>query len=313
MAAIKITSKTREEWLENRKQGIGASEVATVLGINKWETPYQLWRRKVGLDEGKEENLAMRLGHLLEPAVASLWEEETGIKVIKNTEGDWMYVDKDRPFLRVSPDRLYWLPGEKRNAKNKGILEIKTTQMAVDPDNLPPYWFCQVQMNMGVSGLHHATLAWLSQGRTFGYKEIEFKPDFYEFLVESVSDFWYNNVLANVPPEILTAEDVETMFPDPEKDKATPVAESIALLCEDYKKLKEEIAVMDARKKEMEETIKASFTDGDAIKYGELTIATWKLSKPSLKFDDKAFKAEHPELAAKYMKESMGSRRFTVK
>ena len=41
-----IKYKSREEWLQNRSKGIGASEAGTVLGLNPWETPYQLWRRK---------------------------------------------------------------------------------------------------------------------------------------------------------------------------------------------------------------------------------------------------------------------------
>ena len=40
-----IRPKDRNEWLEHRKSGIGSSEVATILGLNPWETPYQLWRR----------------------------------------------------------------------------------------------------------------------------------------------------------------------------------------------------------------------------------------------------------------------------
>ena len=54
-----IRPKDRNEWLEHRKSGIGSSEVATILGLNPWETPYQLWRRKVGLDEPKTETFAM--------------------------------------------------------------------------------------------------------------------------------------------------------------------------------------------------------------------------------------------------------------
>ena len=38
-----IRPKDRNEWLEHRKSGIGSSEVATILGLNPWETPYQLW------------------------------------------------------------------------------------------------------------------------------------------------------------------------------------------------------------------------------------------------------------------------------
>ena len=64
-----IRPTNREEWLDVRKSGIGSSEVATIVGLNPFETPYQLWRRKRGLDAPQEENFAMKAGHYLEDAV----------------------------------------------------------------------------------------------------------------------------------------------------------------------------------------------------------------------------------------------------
>ena len=155
-----IRPKSREEWLEVRKSGIGSSEVATIVGLNPWETPYQLWRRKVGIDPPKEENFAMKAGHYLEDAVSRFWADETGRKVIKRSAGDWIIRDNKHPFLQVSPDRTYWL-GESRANDDKGILECKTTQMSIDADDLPKHWFCQVQYQLGVAGYTQGSLAWL--------------------------------------------------------------------------------------------------------------------------------------------------------
>ena len=33
---------------EARRKGIGGSDVATILGLNKWKSPYQLWLEKTG-------------------------------------------------------------------------------------------------------------------------------------------------------------------------------------------------------------------------------------------------------------------------
>ena len=109
MSTTIIRPKDHQEWLKYRGSGIGSSEVATIVGLNPFETPYQLWRRKVGIDPPVEENFAMRAGHILEPAVAKFWEDATGREVDLSSEGDWLIVDDAKPFLRVSPDRLYWL------------------------------------------------------------------------------------------------------------------------------------------------------------------------------------------------------------
>ena len=82
MTRTRLTFKSREEWLEARKEGIGASEVATIVGLNPWETPYQLWRRKTGLDPSKAMTTAMQTGHILEDGVAQYWAQATGREII---------------------------------------------------------------------------------------------------------------------------------------------------------------------------------------------------------------------------------------
>lgn len=56
-----------------------------------------------------------------------------------------------------------------------------------------------------------------------------------------------------------------------------------------------------------------AFGDAEALSYGGDTIATWKSPKPSNKFDDKAFVAEHPELAKPYTHQVQGARRLLLK
>ena len=79
------------------------------------------------------------------------------------------------------------------------------------------------------------------------------------------------------------------------------------------KQVKEEIAALDEKKTAYENTIKLGFGDAEAISYGGQTIATWKAPKPSQKFDDKAFKAAHPDLFKEFSKEVQGARRFLLK
>ena len=68
MSVTVIKPKDRAEWLEHRKSGIGSSEVASILGLNPFETPYQLWRRKMWFDAPPDETFAMKAGHYLEDA-----------------------------------------------------------------------------------------------------------------------------------------------------------------------------------------------------------------------------------------------------
>ncbi len=309
-----LRPKSREEWLEIRKSGIGSSEVATIVGLNPWETPYQLWRRKVGLDAPKQENAAMRNGHHLEDAVSRMWNDATGREVIKRSAIDWIIRDNDRPHLQVSPDRTYWL-GESRSHEAKGILEIKTTRMKVDPEDIPKYWFTQVQYQLGVAGYTQGSLAWLSAGMgfDFGYQDLKFVPDFYEWLTDEVSRFWQDNILGKQEPSAVNVADVLLKYNRHTDRKIIECSDEVFTAYQNLKEVRTEIKALEEREAALEETIKMAFGDAEALSYGGDTIATWKAPKPSLKFDAKAFQADHPNLAKPYTKETLGSRRFLLK
>lgn len=313
MSTTVIRPKDRNEWLEYRKSGIGSSEVATIVGLNPFETPYQLWRRKVGLDTPKVETFAMKAGHYLEDAVSQFWQDETGCEVIKRSAGDWLVRSNEKPFMQVSPDRTYWLAGETRNNSNKGILECKTTQRQVDPDDLPKHWFCQVQYLLGVSELTHGSLAWLTMGREFGYKDIALVPDFFQWLSEETERFYIDNIKGMQEPSAVNVADILLKYNRHQTGKIIEVGDEIFKAYEDLKEVKKEIDALTERKEAYEEKIKMAFTDAEAISYGGETIATWKAPKPSMKFDAKEFQAANPDLAKEYTHETQGARRFLLK
>lgn len=313
MSTTIIRPKDRAEWLEHRKHGIGSSEVATILGLNPWETPYQLWRRKKGLDAPKDETFAMKAGHYLEDAVSQFWADATGREVIKSSAGDWLIVNSERDFLRASPDRTYWIPGLPKSNENKGVLECKTTQMSIDADDLPKHWFCQVQYQLGVSELTQGSLAWLCSGREFGYKDIAFVQDFYGWMTEEIERFWVDNILGGVEPAATSVADVVTKYARHTEGKIIEVSDEMLTVYTRLKEVRAEIAKAEVEKEELEAKIKIGFGDAEAISYNRQTLATWKASKESAKFDSKAFCQAHPDLAQSFTKTVPGTRRFILK
>lgn len=304
--------KSREEWLRQRTEGIGASEIASIVGLNPWETPYQLWRRKTGLDEGKAENFAMRAGHYLEDAVSRFWQDETGLRVIKSSAADFIITNKDvAPHLQVSPDRLFWLSEEKKSGK--GILECKTTQKQIDPDDLPRHWFCQVQANLGVAGFTQGSLAWLTAGREFGYKHINLVPNFFQWLTDECERFWHDHIETRQEPPLTAVQDILAKYALHTEGK---IVETTADIYEVYKALKDvkaDIKKLEAQQAAYEEKIKTAFQDAEALTYGGQTLATWKAPKPANKFDSKALLEADPNTYALYLRPQQGARRFVLK
>lgn len=313
MATIIIRSKDKAEWLENRKGGIGASEVASIVGLNPYQTPYQLWRLKKELDPPFEGNDATEMGHLLEQVVATRWEQKTGREVIKASSEDFIIANKEKPFLRVSPDRTFWIPGEKRNNSNKGLLECKTTMMPIDPEDLPKSWFCQLQMQLGVSETEQGSLAWLVKGRDFGYKDMTLVPDFYGWLAEETEKFWVDNILGNKEPQPINSSDIVLKYATHTGGKTIEVGEEIVAAYMALKEVKEELDALEERKNNYEEILKMTFQDAEAIVSNGQTLATWKTSKDIEKIDTKGLAKAYPDLVKKYTITIQGSRRFTLK
>lgn len=312
-----IRPESHEQWLEERAKGIGSSEVGTIMGVNRFDTPYKLWRRKTGIDGPVETNEAMEMGHLLEPAVAQRFEEITGQWVVKNSAGDWIAVDNERPWLRVSPDRVYIPTGATRSRENWRILECKTTSQFIDPDDIPLYWRCQVQYQMGVMGIRHSSIAWISTaggGFHFGYTEMDFNPGFYESMTAELDFFWKENVLKGIAPEDLNADDTLVRHPRSTDGKCASADQETIAAWEHLKEVKEQLSELESEKDVLEGLLKKSMGDAEVlIGYDGITMASWKSGKDILKFDSKAFQKAEPEIYSKYQTMVPGARRFMVR
>ena len=261
-----IKPASHEEWLKEREYGIGASEVGAVLGVSPYETPFSLWLKKTKQIPPEPENEAMLMGHMLEDVVAKRWEMETGEKVIKSSAADIIYVHPEYDFLRATPDRI--VRGRKK------LLEIKTTVTSVDQDDIYPHWLAQVQFQMYVTGIHDADLAWLVQGRYFGYAHIQYDEEFADFIVERVKEFWNDSVIGGKEPELISVADFTMKGSDPGK-KIDADDESIAQLIS-LRKLNKQISDAESDAESLKDSIKLYMGEAESIISNGETLATWK-------------------------------------
>lgn len=300
-----IRPASHEEWLQERKKGIGASEVSALLGLNPWVSPYQLWLDKTaeGPAEDKiKDNAAVIAGHMLEDAVAQYYQLTTGRHVIKASAGDWLAVHPEKPWMRCSPDRTFFLTG---NGGEKGILECKTTRSALDPADLPKNYYLQVQWQLGIMGMREGALAWLVAGMTFDCAKISFDPALFSTLSATAEEWWQKHVVGGVPPDPVTADEVRLAYP------ASKVASSIATeeAVEAYHRLKDikaQCKALEAEAKGLEDIICKEIGGNEALVVSDktggcATLATFKSAERSV-FDSKAFKADHPEEYSAYIK-----------
>lgn len=155
MNPLVIICRTREEWLEARKDGLGASDASAVLGISPWKTNIRLWEEKCGLvvPEDIGDNPYVKYGNDAEPLLREFFaldhsEYEVSFspfKIVRHGEF---------PFITCTPD------GEllERSTGRRGGLEIKTTEIlsasgwARWKDRIPDEYYAQVCQQMLATG-----------------------------------------------------------------------------------------------------------------------------------------------------------------
>ena len=99
---------THDEWLAFRRNGIGGSDMAALLGLNKWRSVLDVWLDKTGQTEPDTEgNRFTYWGIKLEALVADEFALQTGYKVRNNNftlqsdEHPWMLANIDREIVGV--------------------------------------------------------------------------------------------------------------------------------------------------------------------------------------------------------------------
>ena len=102
---VDTTDLSREEWLAYRRQGIGGSDAAAIMGISPFRTARDIYYDKLNLvtvDEYEGNWVALRIGHLLEDLVAEIFTKmaEYGIEP-KRMRLVHPYVDKEPNMVLI--------------------------------------------------------------------------------------------------------------------------------------------------------------------------------------------------------------------
>jgi putative phage-type endonuclease len=203
---------TEADWLQQRKNFVTASDVATLFGINPYKSAYTLWAEKRGLVESDPATIPTRVGHALEPLIARLYMEETGLAVID--PGDYTMYTTDLCPLACTPDRLI-MDGE----QIARVVELKSMgeRAAANIDGARLDHQVQLQAQLLCTGATQGDLAVLVGNRQFSVYPFERHEKICAQIVERVNNFWYH-VISGEPPEVdgsvSTADTLKKMHPD---------------------------------------------------------------------------------------------------
>lgn len=73
---------------EERRQGIGGSDVGAIMGANPYCSPVQIYREKIGELDPPDFNYAMKWGHILERPAALDYAVDNGYEFTDETDGN---------------------------------------------------------------------------------------------------------------------------------------------------------------------------------------------------------------------------------
>lgn len=129
-----------QEWLDKRRDCIGASDAPIIMGKSIWTTPYVLWKRKLGLEPEQKLNDAMLEGKYKESSARIEFVRQTGIEVFPKV------------FIH---DNLNWMMASLDGISKDGriAVEIKCPKNGRLYDEVPEIYMPQLQHQMEVCNL----------------------------------------------------------------------------------------------------------------------------------------------------------------
>jgi putative phage-type endonuclease len=275
-----------------RSAGIGSSEIAAVVGVSPFQTVHDVWMRKRGLTVF-DGNLATRMGSMIEDAIIHEYEHMMRANGEPHETANFRttFQHPDEPWIVASPDRLVF--GKRRLVEAKNVGFRSMFDWGTKPDELPDSYRCQVEWQMGVCDavsrlgmtsepepMETHVVAWIG-GCDMRVYRVSRDLRLWNALVSQARTFWFDNVLANVAPEIDGSEGakrmVNTLFRESWKpfERATEAETELVLALREAKKTTERA---EEREEELRSRIKSQLGHREGL-IGEGWKVTWKTQK----------------------------------
>jgi len=290
-----------DDWLAQRKKGIGGSDVAAIMGLSKYKGAYALWMEKTGQIDAEDisDKPAVHWGNVLEPVVGAEYSKAHPDRRIRRVNAVCKSIK--RPWAQASLDyevrdpELGW-----------GILEIKTAGLRSADDwseGVPLYYQTQIMHYMSVTGRDFADVAVLIGGSDYREYRIIRDDDDIASVDAKVDEFWVDNVLGGAAPEISGLDsDSRAVFQRNTSGNGEIVeADDLKTTVEEYEAVANAMKSLEQRKKQLANTIKERIGANKGLKTEKNTVY-WTRSKTK-RLDTKRLGSEMPEIAAQYTKE----------
>jgi putative phage-type endonuclease len=328
-SVIPTWDMSEDEWLEQRRQlGIGGSDAGTILGVNKYKSPYALWMDKLGLAEKDDAGMPAKWGHRLEPVIADAYAEDYNVAVV-----GWpvILVSKENPFMFANLDYLEVEPSEKfpvgkvtewRSTKTPpgvyGIVECKTSGIASpgtvhhwNNNAIPtPYYYQGIHYSV-VTGIPTVTFVALLAGKGLVTRDMPIVDEDFAHVVAAESMFW-DLVQSKTPPEVDGSESTENAqrqrFSEVDPGSVYDGGTALQDAWNEFQSLKDAAEEADAKRKEARAKILEMVGNAEVGISNGQKLFTYKAGKQVESVDSLKLKEGFPDVWEAVKKIRPGSR-----
>lgn len=265
-----MTPEQRASWLDWRRQGIGASDVAGIVGMSEWASPVSVWVDKTMTVES-EPTEPMEWGLILEDTIIDEWARRND-RIIGGRQLQAQRVDE--PHHRATIDALdVTAPATPRIVEAKNTSDWPWTEP-------PDKYLIQVQWQLHVLEQDHADIVALHSGNRLGSYPVERDQKTIGILVEKVDHFWHTYVVPGVMPPVddssATHRSLKEAFADP-TDRPVPLEGDVVKALERHREIKGEIKALEKELKGCESQIFAALGDAEIGTVDGEPAVSWKL------------------------------------
>ena len=275
---------------------LGASEVAAVLGLDKYRTAGDVYLEKRGVVEPFAGNAFTEWGNRLETIIAEKAAEQLSDSLIRPAASELPIVHPAESWASSSPD--FFLA-----RRSDAVLEIKNVGLRrahewgeSDTDKAPARVLVQVTWQMWVTGKREAYVGALIGGNDFRLLRVPYDDELAQMAVSRCKRFWIDNVTAGESPEVdgNPAWDsyLEKRFPSETRDHLTSSPE-LDEIAEKLLDVRARIDVLEAEKTLYENQLKAAI-GAHAGLIGSFGRISWKANSAGSVAWKKVAEALHP-------------------
>ncbi|MDH2424846.1 lambda-exonuclease family protein [Sphaerisporangium sp. TRM90804] len=294
------------EWHTARLVGVTASEVAALLGLSPYESPYSLYWRKLGALPQIRDNDSMSLGRTLEPWVADRFAEAHPHFHVRDA-GLWQ--STERPYQLATPDRL--VHESPNSVAPVAVWEGKTSATyegwgEAGTDEIPVHYRAQVLWQLDTLGLTEGYVSCLFlHSKQVRHYLVTYDERDVKLLRDAATNFVDRLNRKDAPPiddAAATARALQSLWPAVDQDDE-PEVEVPESLADHYERARRDLADAESRRDACENQLREILGDGKRAVAGDRKVCSRSVF-PRKDIDRERLKRDYPDVYAACLVES---------